>query len=175
VTCRRIAKKEAIARAAKTAKTKVAAKRPAVRKSAPARQPAPTLAQRLAEALEQQTATSDILRVISQSPTNVQPVLDTIVAAAKKLCSAGSANAFTFDGELIHLAAFVNVDSEYIESLRRYYPRPPGRDSAVLRSILTCAVVEIPDTLEGRVRGVPSGRRNVEKGGGYRPRPRHLT
>ena len=55
------------------------------------------------EALERQTATSEILRVISQSPTDVQPVFDTIAAAALKLCHASSAIVFTFDGELIQL------------------------------------------------------------------------
>ena len=59
----------------------------------------------LTETLEQQTATSDILRVISQSQTDAQPVFDTIAAAALKLCSASSANVFTFDGQLLHLAA----------------------------------------------------------------------
>ena len=63
----------------------------------------------LTEALEQQTATSEILRVISQSQTDVQPVFETIATAALKLCSASSVNVFTFDGELIHLAALVNV------------------------------------------------------------------
>jgi len=52
------------------------------------------------EALEQQIATSDILRVISQSPRDVQPAFDTIARAALKLCRAGSAYACTFDGEL---------------------------------------------------------------------------
>ena len=59
----------------------------------------------LTEALEQQTATSEILRVLSRSPTDAQPVFDTIAAAALKLCDASSANVFTFDGKLIHLAA----------------------------------------------------------------------
>ena len=46
----------------------------------------------LSEALEQQAATGEILRVISRSPTDVQPVFDTIVATAPKLCSASSSN-----------------------------------------------------------------------------------
>ena len=100
------------------------------------------------EALEQQTATSEILRVISQSPTDVQPVFDTIAAAALKLCHASSANVFTFDGELIHLAAFVNVNPEDGEAIRHVFPRPPGRDTAVGRAILTRDVVAIPDVLE---------------------------
>jgi hypothetical protein len=92
------------------------------------------LEQRLAKALAQQTAVSEILRVISQSPTNVQPVFDTIVAAALKLCRASSANVFTFDGKLIHLAAFVNVNPEYVAGLRQLWPRPPSRDTAVTRA-----------------------------------------
>src|SRR5215475_5843952 len=99
------------------------------------------------EALEQQTATSEILRVISQSPTDVQPVFDTIVSAALKLCAAHSASVFTFDGELLHLAALENT-SEGAEAIRSLYPRPPGRDSASGRAILTRSVVSIADVLE---------------------------
>src|SRR5207248_8141651 len=51
----------------------------------------------LTEALEHQTATSEILRVISQSPRDVQPVFDTMAAAALKLCAASTANVVTFD------------------------------------------------------------------------------
>src|SRR5439155_9323278 len=84
----------------------------------------------LTESLEQQTATSEILRVISQSQTDVQPVFDTIVAAALKLSSASSANLLTFDGKLIHLAALVNLSAEGAEAMRRLWPRPPNRDMA---------------------------------------------
>jgi len=104
----------------------------------------------LTEALEQQTAASEILRVISQSPTDVQPVFDTIVAAALKLCSASAANVFTFDGELIHLAAVVNVNPEYVGALRQLFPRRPSRDTAVTRAVLTCSMVAVPDVLEDR-------------------------
>src|SRR5262249_19192022 len=99
------------------------------------------------EALEQQTATSEILRVISQSPTDVQPVFDTIVSAALKLCAAHSASVITFDGELLHLAALENT-SEGAEAIRSLYPRAAGRDSASGRAILTRSVVSIADVLE---------------------------
>jgi GAF domain-containing protein len=104
----------------------------------------------LTQALEQQTATSDILRVISRSQTDVQPVFDTIARAALELCRASSANVFTYDGELVHLAAFVNVDPAYIEALRTFYPRPLGRETAVLRAIQSQSVVVIPDALEDK-------------------------
>ena len=104
----------------------------------------------LTEALEQQTATSDILRVISQSQTDAQPVFETIAAAALKLCRASTANVFTFDGELIRIAAMVNPNTKYVDQVRRYFPRPPGRFSAVTRAIQTCSVVEIPDVVEDR-------------------------
>src|SRR5262249_12244497 len=64
------------------------------------------------EALEQQTATSEILRVISSSPTDVQPVFDAIAANAARLCDAVNGLVIRFDGELLHLAAQYNVDPE---------------------------------------------------------------
>jgi signal transduction histidine kinase len=102
------------------------------------------------EALEQQTATSEILRVMSRSQTDVQPVVDTIANAALKLCSASSANVFTYDGELVRVAAMVILDPAYIEVMRRVYPRPLSRDTAVLRAIQTRSVTVIPDVLEDR-------------------------
>ena len=59
----------------------------------------------LTETLEQQTATGEILRVISSSPTDVQPVFDTIVRSAGQLCEALFCVSSGFDGELIHLVA----------------------------------------------------------------------
>ena len=56
----------------------------------------------LTEALEQQTATAEILRVISSSPTDVQPVFDAIVHSAVPLCGAVMGGVFRFDGNLIH-------------------------------------------------------------------------
>ena len=60
----------------------------------------------LTESLEQQTATSEILRVISQSQRDVQPVFEAIAANARKLCQPSIAGeVFMFDGELIKYAA----------------------------------------------------------------------
>ena len=102
----------------------------------------------LTEALEQQTATSEILRVISRSRTDVQPVFDTIARAALELCRASAGNVFTFDGRLVHLVSMVNLDPAYSERLAKFFPQPPGRKTAVLRAIATGGVVAIPDVLD---------------------------
>jgi GAF domain-containing protein len=100
------------------------------------------------EALEQQTATAEILRVISSSPTDVQPVFDTITQNALELCGAASSLLTTFDGELLHLAALANLRPGVADSLRRVDPMRPGRGAAGARAILTRAVVHIPDLRE---------------------------
>ena len=102
----------------------------------------------LTEALEQQTATSEILRVLSRSPTDAQPVFDTIAAAAMKLCDASSANVWTFDGKLIHVAAMKMLNPEAAEALCRLYPRPPDRSVIASRAILARSVVAIHDLQE---------------------------
>ena len=81
------------------------------------------------EALERQTATSEVLRVISSSPTDVQPVFDTIAAAARAV-RRQLGLVFTFDGERIHWQRF-GMNPEGVDALRREFPMPPGRDTAV--------------------------------------------
>ncbi|HKF65160.1 MAG TPA: GAF domain-containing protein, partial [Vicinamibacterales bacterium] len=93
------------------------------------------------------TATSEILRVISRSPTDVQPVFDTIAEHAMRLCATAVAAVSMFDGSLIHLSALANVSREGVDSLQQAFPVAPGRGSAVGRVILTGDVVEIPDVL----------------------------
>jgi two-component system, NtrC family, sensor kinase len=82
------------------------------------------------EALEQQTATSEILRVISSSQTDVQPVFDAIAVKALDLCRVTTGWVYTFDGELIHVAAAHGLSPEGIEARRQSYPMPPSRGGA---------------------------------------------
>jgi GAF domain-containing protein/CheY-like chemotaxis protein/anti-sigma regulatory factor (Ser/Thr protein kinase) len=99
----------------------------------------------LTEALERQTATSEILRVISSSPTDVQPVFDTIAASASRLCGGVSAIVTRFDGEMIHLVAHHNPRPGIEPVTARLYPRRPGRDTTAGRAILECSIVHIAD------------------------------
>jgi len=105
----------------------------------------------LTEALEQQTATSEILRVISSSPTDVRPVFDTIVQNARRLCGADSAAVLTYDGELIQIESLDNADPERADALRRAYPMPADRGHASGRAVLTGRPVHIPDVREDPV------------------------
>src|SRR2546426_27195 len=72
----------------------------------------------LTEALEQQTATSEILRVISSSPTSVAAVFDTILANALRLCETPNGGIFTFDGQAFHVAAAAQWSDEFLAALR---------------------------------------------------------
>src|SRR5262249_10121521 len=102
----------------------------------------------LTESLEQQTATSDILRVISQSQRDVQPVFDAIAANAMTLCRGTSGWVFKFDGKLIDVAAGHGLSPEGMEASRRLHPRAPGREGTVGRAILNNAISYVPDIRE---------------------------
>jgi two-component system NtrC family sensor kinase len=97
----------------------------------------------LAQALEQQTAAGEVLRVISNSPTDLQPVGQAIADSASRLCDCTYVGVFRFDGELIHWVAARGTDAEQEEALRVAWPRPPSREFMVGRTILardTCHV-----------------------------------
>jgi two-component system, NtrC family, sensor kinase len=99
----------------------------------------------LTAALDQQTATSEILRVIASSPGDIQPVFDAIAANAARLCEAVNGLVIRFDGELLHLAAHYNVDPERLAALRQSYPRPPSRGALAGRAILMRDVIHVRD------------------------------
>jgi signal transduction histidine kinase len=99
----------------------------------------------LIESLEQQTATSEVLQVISRSPSDVDPTFEVIAASAARLCEAVEGTVFRFDGTLIHIAAHCGGVPEQTAALRQIFPIPPGRGSVTARAILTRAVVHVPD------------------------------
>jgi two-component system, NtrC family, sensor kinase len=99
----------------------------------------------LTEALEQQTATSDVLKVISSSPTDVQPVFDAIVQSATKLCDASFGSAHRFDGQVITIEARQNFTPEQIEISKQRFPTAATRGTAVGRAVLDSQLVHIED------------------------------
>jgi GAF domain-containing protein len=103
----------------------------------------------LTEALSQQTATGEILRVISRSPTDVQPVFEAIAAAALALCRATATNVLTYDGKLLHLAARATALPENIDAALAIFPRPAGTDTVAGQAILGRGVAVIPDVSKG--------------------------
>ena len=107
----------------------------------------------LTEALEQQTATSEILRVIASSPTDLQPVFEAIVGSAARLCEATFAVMHRFDGQLVTFEAHHGLTEPEVEAARRRFPRPADRETAVGRAILDRRITHIHD-----IRGDPEYR-----------------
>jgi GAF domain-containing protein len=98
------------------------------------------------ESLERQTATSDVLRVISSSPTDVQPVLDSIAERAAILCNAKLGFVGRFDGKLLHMAAFHGASGESLQTMRALYPMDPLTGGSVAaRVVRSRAPVQIAD------------------------------
>jgi two-component system, NtrC family, sensor kinase len=99
----------------------------------------------LSEALEQQTATSEVLKVISSSPTNVQPVFDSIAESAVRLCDGQFSFVVRFDGKAMEFASCWGLSTEGLATFQSILPMPASEDTAAGRAILRRAVVEIPD------------------------------
>jgi signal transduction histidine kinase/dihydroneopterin aldolase len=117
----------------------------------------------LSEALEQQTATSEILGVISRSPTNVEPIFDAIVKSAVRLCDGVYSTAATFDGELLHMVANYNYTPDVARMAQEMYPRRPDRQQMLGRAILSRANVQIEDALAD-----PEYPQHLARTGGWR-------
>lgn len=98
------------------------------------------------EALEQRAATSEVLKVISQSTFDLQTVLATLVRSAGKLCQAENVQIFLYDGEFYRLAADNGFSPEY-QQYARDHPIKPGRNTLVARTALEGKTVYIPDAL----------------------------
>src|SRR6516162_6827401 len=101
----------------------------------------------LSEALEQQTATSEVLKVTSSSPANIQPVLDIIGERAMKLCETEISVVTIVDGDLIRVASIHGMTEAGAEASRRAYPMRLTDETVMARTIRTRSVCHVADVL----------------------------
>jgi GAF domain-containing protein len=99
------------------------------------------------EALEQQTATSEILSVISRSPTDIRPVFEAIVARAASLCEAEFGAVARFEDGLLHLAALHSMSPAEAAAFHSLFPRPPARKFAMGRAFVDARPAHLKDAL----------------------------
>jgi two-component system, NtrC family, sensor kinase len=121
----------------------------------------------LTESLEQQTATSQVLQVISSSPGDLQPVFATMLENAVRICDAKFGNIYRWDGEALHLLASHNTPPALAEA-RKHLPLRPHPESPVGRMVAHKAAFHSPDlaALPGYIdRSVPDAVTAVELGG----------
>src|SRR5215469_3922107 len=103
------------------------------------------LRRELSEALEQQAATSEVLRVIGGSPGELEPVFQSMLENATRICEAKFGTLFRFDGKVFHLAACAGAPLEYIEFHTRRGPFQPTSGSHLERVMLTKQVSHTAD------------------------------
>jgi class 3 adenylate cyclase len=102
------------------------------------------LTHELRETTEQHTATSEILRVISSSPSDLQPVLQAMLKNAVRLCDAKFGNIYRWDGDALHLVATQNVPAAFVQ-IRGRSPLRPSPPTPTGRMIATKTVVNVAD------------------------------
>jgi signal transduction histidine kinase len=119
----------------------------------------------LREAHEQQTATAEILQVISRSRTDIQQVFETIVRNAVRLCDGFFGIAFRYDGHDLSIVAHHAFSPRAVEVIARSYPAPPGPESMSGRALLRREVIHVPDvTVPGPDTASRSQRLGLELG-----------
>jgi two-component system, NtrC family, sensor kinase len=101
------------------------------------------------ERIEHQSATIDVLKAMSASPGDPQPVFDLIARRARDLCNTPRASLFEFDGELVHLRSFAGAAAytapDAWEAYKRLFPMVPTRGSITCRAILDRQIIHVRD------------------------------
>lgn len=119
----------------------------------------------LNEALEQQAATAEILNVISNSPTDTQPVFDAIVQSGLKLFPGALVSVALRYGDMINAAAVASPDPARVEAWRRTISRTPlARDYMHGAALLDRRIVDIPDVADGPAEFVAGGQNFLTSG-----------
>src|SRR5262245_57550908 len=119
----------------------------------------------LQESLEYQTATSEVLGVISRSPTSVQPVFGAILDCAVRLCGADLGGICrVYDGQL-EAIAFNPSTPDILAVVRESYPRPVDTTSLTGRAVVEARVIHVPDV---EAPTAPASISPVVKGLGFR-------
>jgi signal transduction histidine kinase len=115
------------------------------------------------EALERQTATAEILKVIARSPSDIQPVCDTIAERAMKICGGMFANVLRFDGTMLHFVSSSHAKPEFLRMVRRLYPMRPDKTQIAGRTVLARAPARVEDAVRD-----PHYLRRIARVGGLR-------
>ena len=116
----------------------------------------------LRESLQQQTATADVLKVISRSTFDTQPVFETIIKNAARLCQSVLSAVYRSDGKLVHLVAHDQFSPESVAAVRAAYPVPITSSNLIAVAVRERRVVHIPDVL------VSGGYTELQRTSGYR-------
>jgi len=120
----------------------------------------------LAEALEQQTATSEVLQVISSSPGELEPVFQAMLANAVRLCDANFGHLQLYENGAFRLGAMHNLPREYAQAIAERGPLRPGPLLPIARVVATKQLVHVSDYTEEPAykQGDPNTVRMVELG-----------
>ena len=138
-----------------------ARKTPTSRKRTPAdvdlKREIATLRRELAEALEQQTATSEVLQVISSTPGDLEPVFQSMLENATRVCGAKFGTMVLLEGDAVRRAALYNVPLAYADALgkRTFRPHPRGGLGQVIRTKQVAHIADLR-TNAGYLEGDPS-------------------